>query len=97
MDADGIVVAPEALRVEARGLDGTAHRLAHGLHPLPGLTVPDPGWVAALALVGLESAVHAYLGSVGGRAAELAAALRTAATEYDAADERASRRFVRPR
>jgi hypothetical protein len=97
MDVDGIIVATEALRVEARELDGIAYRLAHGLHPVPGLTVPDPGWAAADALVALETAVHAYLGAVGGRAAQLAAALRTAANDYEAADERAASRFVGPR
>jgi hypothetical protein len=97
MEGDGITVAPETLRVEARGLEATAYRLGHGLHPVLGLTVPDPGWGAAVALVALESAVHAYLGAVGGRAAHLAAALRAAATDYEAADERAARRFVGPR
>lgn len=97
MDVDEITVATEALRVEARGLDATAYRLAHGLHPVRGLTVPNPGWAAADALVALESAVHAYLGAIGGRAAQLAAALRTAASDYEGADERAASRFVRPR
>lgn len=97
MDVDGITVATEALRVEARGLDATAYRLAHGLHRVPGLTVPDPGWAVAGALVALEAAVQAYLGAIGGRAAELAAALRAAAGGYEAADERAASRFVGPR
>jgi hypothetical protein len=62
MDGDGIAVAIEALRLEARGLDGTAYRLGHGLHSVPGLTVPDPGWAAAVALVDLQAVVNAYLG-----------------------------------
>jgi Excreted virulence factor EspC, type VII ESX diderm len=97
MDADGITVATEALRTEAQALDATAYRLAHGLHAVPGLTVPDPAWAVAAALVALEAAVHAYLGAVGGRSARLSAALRTAATDYEAADDRAFRRFVGPR
>lgn len=94
---DGITVATDALRFEARGMEGNAYRLAHGLQAVPGLTVPEAGWAAAGALVALESAVHNYLAAVGDRAARLAFALRTAASEYEAADERAASRFVGPR
>jgi hypothetical protein len=97
MDGEGIAVAIGALRLEARGLDASAYRLGHGLHSVPGLTVPDPGWAAAIALVDLEAAVHACLGRAGGRAAHVSTALRTAAADYEAADERASRRFAWPR
>lgn len=97
MDCERLAVATEVLRVEARGLDGTAYRLGHGLQSVPGLTVPDPGWAAAIALVELEAAVHAYLGGVGRRAAHVSAALRAAVGDYEAADERASRRFAHPR
>lgn len=97
MDPDRIAIATEALRTEASALDGTAYRLAHGLHPVVGLTVPDPGWEAAAVLVTLEGAVHAYLGAAGARAADLSAALRAAAVDYEAADERAARRFLSPR
>jgi Excreted virulence factor EspC, type VII ESX diderm len=97
VEDDGITVATDSLRAEAHALDGTAYRLAHGMHAVPGLTVPEPGWATTVALVALESAVHTYFGAVGRRAALLAAALRTAATDYEAADDRAARRFLGPR
>jgi Excreted virulence factor EspC, type VII ESX diderm len=94
MQIDEIVVDPEALRAGAAALDDTSYRLGHGLHAVPGLTVAEPGWQVAAALVTLEAAVHWFLGAVGGRAAELSAALRTAAGAYEAADDRSIRRIV---
>jgi len=94
MTDDLIRVHTETLRGCADGLAGTGHRLGQGLGAEPGLVVPAPGWAAAGALAGLESAVHGWLCAVGGRAAETSAGLRSAADGYEAADDRAARRVA---
>ncbi len=83
-----------ALRHAASELTGIGYQLGHGLAGTPGLVVPATGWAAADALAALESAVHGWLGALGGRAAATAAGLRVAADGYDAADERAARRLA---
>lgn len=90
---DRIQVHTETLRECAAALSGTAYRLGHGVAGTPGLTVSAPGWAADVSLGDLEAAVDAYLCGVGVRAAEAATRLRTAAGEYEAADERAARRL----
>ncbi|MDG4828493.1 type VII secretion target [Solwaraspora sp. WMMD1047] len=90
---DDLVVSTDVLRRAAGELTGIAYRLGHGLAGVPGLTVPTPGWATAEALATVESAVHGWLGEVGGDLAELATAARTAADEYDDADQRAARRL----
>lgn len=95
MRDDVIQVRPEGLRRCATDLADVGRLLGHGLHHVPALTLHAPGWAAAQELNALESAVHAYLGSTGGRAADLAAGLRAAATEYEAVDERAAQRLRR--
>jgi hypothetical protein len=94
MHDDLIQVHAEVLRGCAGELAGTGYRLGHGLGGRAGLAVPAPDWAAATALAAVESAVHAWFCAVGGRTAETATALRAAAEEYDAADERAARRLA---
>jgi hypothetical protein len=96
MHVDGIAVDTGQLRGGAAALDDTSYRLGHGLHAVAGLTVAEPGWEVAAALVALEAAVHGFFGAIGGRTAELSAALRAAAGAYEAADDRAARRLVAP-
>lgn len=91
---DRIQVDPEAVRGCATELAGTGDRIAHALITLSGLAVGATGWHADAALDELAAAMHAYLGAVGGRAVDTAARLRTAAGEYEAADDRAARRTV---
>jgi hypothetical protein len=94
MPEEPFQVRTEELRDAADELTGTACRLGHGLVGAPGLTVPAPGWAAARALAALESALHSWLGTVGGRLAQTATALGVAADGYDAADDRAARRLA---
>jgi hypothetical protein len=96
MHDDLIQVRTGELRVAADRLAGTGYRLGHGLagaERSAGLLVPAPGWTAATALAVLESAVHDWLGEVGGRAAQTADGLRVAADGYDTADDRAAIRL----
>ncbi|MEV4759817.1 type VII secretion target [Micromonospora sp. NPDC049559] len=87
-------VRTDVLRACADELTGVGYRLGHGLAGDPALVVAEPGAEAATALVGLESATHAWLCSLGGRLAVTADGLRAAAREYDAADERATVRLA---
>nr|MDT0661104.1 type VII secretion target [Micromonospora sp. DSM 115978] len=91
---DDLEVRTEALRRAAGELTDTAHRLGHGLAGTPELTVPAPEWVAASALATVESAVHRWLGTLGGELARLATAVDATAEEYDAADQRAAGRLA---
>lgn len=86
---------PVAREAAAR-LGDEAYRLGHGLADVPGLTGPDSRWHTGRALTELESAVHTWFGALGGRLAEAATAVRTAADRYDAADQRAARRLPTP-
>lgn len=94
MTEDPLTVHPCELRQMAGALDGGAYRLAHGLAGVPGLLTPAPDWGTGAALVGLESAVHAWFGALGARLAATADAVRTAADAYDAVDDRAARRLA---
>jgi len=92
----------DVVRVDIGGVRGaadelvaTAYRLGQGLSGTPGLTVDSPGWTAAQALAGLESAVHTYLTATGGHAAQMAEGLLAAADAYEAADDRAAHRLAR--
>jgi hypothetical protein len=90
---DDLVVRTDVLRRAAGELTGVAYRLGNGLAGMPGLTVPTPDWATARALATVESAAHGWLGAVGGDLAGLATAARTAADEYDDADQRAAQRL----
>jgi hypothetical protein len=90
---DDLAVRTDVLRRAAGELTGVAYRLGTGLAGAPGLTVPAPEWATAAALATVESAVHGWLGAVGGDVAELATAARSAADGYDEADQRAARRL----
>lgn len=92
---DDLVVGTGTLRRGVTELGGTAYRLGQGLASTPGLTVPAPDWAAAGALDAVESAVHAWLGGLGGAVAETAGQVRVAADGYDSADDRAARRLDR--
>ncbi|MEU8297546.1 hypothetical protein AB0C04_09690 [Micromonospora sp. NPDC048909] len=94
MTEEPFTVQPEALRDVARALDDDAYRLARGLAGAAGLVVPAPQWRAGPALAGLESAVHGWLGGLGGRVAATGGAVRAAVTAYQAVDERAARRLA---
>jgi hypothetical protein len=94
MTEEPFTVQPDGLREVAAGLTDDAYRLAHGLAGVPGLVVPAAGWRADAALAGLESAVHAWCGTLGARVAASAGALRVAADEYEAVDDRAARRLA---
>ncbi|MGS2613377.1 hypothetical protein ACVCAH_02385 [Micromonospora sp. LZ34] len=94
MSDQEISVRPEVLRQAAGRLADDGHRLAHGLAGVPGLLVPAPGWSAGGALAGLESAVHAWCGRLGGRVAATGAAVSATAEAYDAADDRAAARLA---
>lgn len=94
MTEEPFTVDPGGLREVARALDDGAYRLAHGLAGVPGLVVPAPGWRAGVALAGLESAVHAWFAALGARLAATAGAVRAAADEYEAVDDRAARRLT---
>ncbi|WP_089021886.1 hypothetical protein [Micromonospora coriariae] len=94
MTDEPLTVRPELLRGVARALDDDAYRLAHGLLGVPGLMVSAPDWAAGAALVGLESAVHGWLGRLGGLVAVTGGAVRTAVESYRAADDRAARRLA---
>ncbi|WDZ85293.1 hypothetical protein [Micromonospora cathayae] len=85
-----------ALRAAAAHLTDEAYALGHGLAGTPGLVPPLPQWSVTAALSGLESAVHAWFGALGGRVAEAGAGIRTAADGYHAADDRAARRLPGP-
>ncbi|TDC79108.1 hypothetical protein E1193_19600 [Micromonospora sp. KC606] len=89
-------VRPEVLREVAGGLADEAYALANRLAGPPGLTVAAPQWRAAAALASLESAVHAWQGSLAARVAETAEALRAAADAYEAVDDRAADRLATP-
>lgn len=91
-----VEVRPDALRGCAAELAGTGHHVGRGLADVPSPLAPldDPTWVAAQALATLESAVHGWFGRLGGRVVQTADALRTAADEYDAVDDRAAQRFT---
>ncbi|RKR90136.1 excreted virulence factor EspC (type VII ESX diderm) [Micromonospora pisi] len=96
MHDDLVQVRTGELRGAADRLVGTGYRLGHG--PAGGaagaaLLVPAPGWAAASALSGLESAVHEWFAEIGGRTAQTADGLRAAADGYDAADDRAATRL----
>jgi hypothetical protein len=99
MHDDLIQVRTGELRGAADRLAGIGHRLGYGLAAVErsggaaGLLVPAPGWAAAEALAVLESAVHGWLGEVGGQAAQTADGLRAAADGYDTADDRAAARL----
>jgi uncharacterized protein YukE len=90
-----IDVEPAALRARAADLDRTARSLASGLAEVAGLTVAAPAWATAAALADLHAAVSAALGGCGAQVAEAAGALRTAAADYAAADDRAAERLSR--
>ncbi|MEV4658260.1 hypothetical protein [Micromonospora sp. NPDC049301] len=94
MTEEPLTVRPELLGGVARALDDDAYRLAHGLVGVPGLMVPAPDWRAGAALVGLESAVHGWLGRLGGLVAATGGAVRTAVESYRAVDDRAARRLA---
>ncbi|MEU4379620.1 type VII secretion target [Micromonospora echinofusca] len=89
-----LTVRPGVLRRAAHGLDDDAYRLGHGLAGASGLVVPAPEWSAGAALTGLESAVHAWLGGLGARAAHTARAVRAAAEAYETVDDRAAGRLT---
>ncbi|MEU1885144.1 hypothetical protein [Micromonospora sp. WMMD987] len=98
MTNEPVEVDVALLRVVAGGLADEAYALAQGLVGRPGLVLSAPGWRAGTALSGLESAVHAWHGTLGVRVAETGTALRAAAEAYAAADDRAAGRLVgRPR
>lgn len=82
-----------ALRAAAGRLSDDAYALGHGLAGVPGLATVPPSWQCARALADLEVAVHGWLGALGARVADTATAVRTAADQYAAADERAARRL----
>ncbi|MGC5021780.1 type VII secretion target [Micromonospora sp. DT47] len=94
MTEEPVEVDPGVLRRVAAGLATEAYGLAHGLADVPGLVVAAPGWRAGTALVRWESAVHAWLGALGAGVTETASALRTAAEEYEAVDDRAAGRLA---
>ncbi|MFB9543516.1 hypothetical protein [Micromonospora sagamiensis] len=85
-----------ALRTVAGRLADEAYPLGHGLAGVPGLALTEPRWHNARALSELESAVHTWFGALGGRLADTATAVRTAADRYAATDERAGRRLPTP-
>jgi hypothetical protein len=85
-----------ALRAAAGHLLDEAYALGHGLVGVPGLVPARPEWSVAPALSGLESAVHAWFGALGGRLAETGTGVRTAADGYHTADDRAARRLPTP-
>ncbi|SCG55060.1 Excreted virulence factor EspC, type VII ESX diderm [Micromonospora coxensis] len=87
-------VRPEVLREVAGRLTDEAYALAHGVAGAPGLVVSAPEWRAAAALTRLESATHSWHGVLGGRVAQTADALRTAARAYEAVDDRAAGRLA---
>ncbi|MCM0679225.1 hypothetical protein NCC78_31830, partial [Micromonospora phytophila] len=74
MTEEPFTVRPDALRRAAGALDDDAYRLGHGLAGVTGLVVPAPHWSAGAALIGLESAVHAWFGGLGARVAVTAEA-----------------------
>ncbi|MEH0846397.1 type VII secretion target [Micromonospora sp. CPCC 205711] len=94
MTEERVRVDPEVLRQVAGRLAAEAYGLAHGFADVPGLVVAAPQWRAGTALVRWESAAHAWLGALGARVAETAAALRAAADEYEAVDDRAAGRLA---
>ncbi|SCL40883.1 hypothetical protein GA0074692_6030 [Micromonospora pallida] len=85
-----------ALRAAAGRLADEGYPLGHGLAGVPGLALAEPRWRTARALADLESAVHRWFGALGGRVADTATAVRTAADQYAATDERAARRLPTP-
>ncbi|MFC4018207.1 hypothetical protein ACFOW4_09620 [Micromonospora sp. GCM10011542] len=94
MTEEPLTVRPELLGGVARALDDDASRLAHGLAGTPGLLVPAPDWPTGAALAALESAVHGWLGRLGGRVAVTGGAVRAAAESYRVVDDRAARRLA---
>ncbi|MFF5174864.1 hypothetical protein ACFY3U_19830 [Micromonospora sp. NPDC000089] len=94
MTEEPVEVDPAVLRRVAGGLSAEAYGLAHGLAEVPGLTVTEPEWRAAAALVRCESAVHAWLGALAAKVAETSTALHTAVREYEAVDARAADRLA---
>lgn len=88
-----IQVHPDELRAVGRQLAGTGHRVAAAVAQSPPLVVTAPGWAAPAALGAAERAADALFGSIGADIALAATALRDAASGYEAADERAARRF----
>ncbi|MCW3841709.1 type VII secretion target [Micromonospora yasonensis] len=94
MAEEPFTVEPELLLGVARELGDDAYRLAHGLSAAPGLVVPADGWRAGAALAELEAAVQRWCGSLAGRVAATAEAVRTAADGYQSVDERAAGRLA---
>ncbi|WP_428963561.1 WXG100 family type VII secretion target [Micromonospora fluostatini] len=95
MGQEPFEVDPGVLREVAGRFTDQAHRLTAGLHGVPGLVVTAPQWSAGAALADLETAVHRWCGRLGGRVAETADALGTAADGYETVDERAAGRLAR--
>ncbi|MFF0229238.1 hypothetical protein [Micromonospora sp. NPDC005254] len=94
MTEEPFAVRPQELRAVAGALDDEAYRLARGLAGVPGLLVPAPGWRAATALAGLESAAHAWFCRLGADVAATAGGVRAAAEAYETVDDRAAGRFA---
>ncbi|MFY1635946.1 hypothetical protein ACN27F_22170 [Solwaraspora sp. WMMB335] len=93
--AEPVAVRPAALLTAAHRLAGLGHQLGHGLAGAGELVVEAPGWTSAAALVEVEVAVHRQLCGSGALAATAGRALRTTATGYQDADQRAVRRLFR--
>ncbi|WP_244365790.1 hypothetical protein [Micromonospora echinofusca] len=94
-DVDEVLrVETGELRAAARRLAETGYRLGHGLTGQPGLLVPAPGWQATGALAELDSVLHGWLCRLGGRVADGATGVGSAADGYDAVDSRAAGRLT---
>ncbi|NLU77026.1 hypothetical protein HCA58_01175 [Micromonospora sp. HNM0581] len=93
MAEETLAVRPELLHRVGRSLDGTGHRLAHGMAGGRGLGAPAREWSTARALAGLEAAVHAWSGRLAARVAETGDAVRAAAAAYESVDARAAARL----
>jgi hypothetical protein len=88
-----LTIDAEGVHACAAGLADTAATVRTGLHRSPPLVVTDDGWATAEAGDALVTAAARQLATIGAAIADTADRLHRAATDYEAADDRAAARL----